>query len=73
VSQFVSINLNTPAMLVDTETGTAISAEGVRAIPLDVWNENEMDEKMDEGMSDSAVADFALRYGVPLFVRVNNG
>jgi hypothetical protein len=63
---FVPLDLNMPAMLVDTETGTAIFAEGVRAIPMDVWDENMMDDK-----SDSEISSFGERYGVPLFVRVS--
>jgi hypothetical protein len=62
-----------PAVLVDTQTGTVLEASHVVAVPAEVWNENGMEDKTAEGMSDSAIADFGARYGVPLFVRVNNG
>lgn len=52
------------AVLVDPVTGTVLGNE-VLAVPGDVWNENAPGL---DGASDSEIAAFATRYGVPLYV-----
>lgn len=55
------------AVVVDPVTGTVLGNE-VRAIPADVWNEN---AAFLDGASDSEIASFAERYGVPVWVQTS--